>query len=198
MKFYAERRIWRVRQITGDVAVAIWSAIWIRIGMGVDSLINRLQAPGRFFEAAGNDFAANFDSIADRVVDLPIVGEDVQAPFSAAAGAGRSFAQAAQTQQEIVHTIAFVLGLLFALIPIVLILVHYAPGRIRWIREASAAAKLRIDAADLELFALRAVATRPLYELQRVCPDPAAALAARDFEALANLELNALGLSSAA
>lgn len=197
MKIYAERPLWRTRQIAGDLMVVVWIALWIRIGLGVDSLINRLQAPGRFFESAGNDFASNFDSIAERVVDIPLVGDEVQAPFSAVAGAGRSFADAAQSQQEIVHTIAVTLGILFALIPIALVLIQYAPSRLRWIREASAASKLRIDAADLELFAIRAVATRPLYELQRACPDPAAALAARDFGALAELELGALGLAAA-
>src|SRR5687767_9523182 len=39
-----------------------------------------------------------------------------------------------------------------------------------------------------------AVATRPLYELQRACADPAAALATADYAPLAALELGAMGL----
>lgn len=64
----------------------------------------------------------------------------------------------------------------------------------RWILEASAASKLRIDADDLRLFAIRAIATRPLYELRRACPDPAGCLADENYEPLAALELSALGL----
>jgi hypothetical protein len=59
------------------------------------------------------------------------------------------------------------------------------------------AARLRDDRADLHLFALRAVANRPLRQLHRVTPDPAGALAAGDYEGLAALELNALGLKTA-
>lgn len=91
-------------------------------------------------------------------------------------------------------TLALWLGILLAVIPIGYVLLRYAPWRGRWIREASAASRLRIDSEDLHLFALRAVATRPLYELQRVTPDPAAALARGDYESLASLELGALGL----
>jgi len=38
------------------------------------------------------------------------------------------------------------------------------------------------------------VANRPLRELRRVTPDPAGALRAGEYEALADLELRALGL----
>jgi hypothetical protein len=48
--------------------------------------------------------------------------------------------------------------------------------------------------ADLELFALRALANRPLRELYRVTPDPAGALRAGDYAGLAALELRSLGL----
>jgi hypothetical protein len=51
-----------------------------------------------------------------------------------------------------------------------------------------------MDGADLELFAIRAVANRPLRELRRVSADPAGALRAGEHHALADLELRALGL----
>ena len=60
--------------------------------------------------------------------------------------------------------------------------------------EATAARAIRESAADLHLFALRAVANRPLSELRRVTPDPAGALMSGDVEDLARLELAALGL----
>jgi hypothetical protein len=61
-------------------------------------------------------------------------------------------------------------------------------------REAGAAADLRIDADDLRLFALRAVANAPLHVLRRATPDPAAALERGDDDALAGIELERLGL----
>ncbi len=74
------------------------------------------------------------------------------------------------------------------------IFITYVPQRIAWVREANAAARLRGSSADLRIFAYRALASRPLTLLRRAVPDPAAALAAEEFDALATVELEALGL----
>lgn len=196
MKLYAEISWQRSRQIAADVAVAVWIVVWIRIGTWIHELVNRLAEPGKSVEGAGSGIASSMESAADRIGDLPGVGGTLREPFDAAAGAGDALARAGAAQQDAVHTLALWLGILLAVIPIGYVLLRYVPWRGRWIREASAAARLRIDAADLHLFALRAVATRPLYELQKVTPDPAAALAAGDYGALASLELGALGLEA--
>ena len=98
------------------------------------------------------------------------------------------------TQQEVVHQLALWLGVLVAAVPIIALLLVWLPRRISWAREAGAASRLRLDGADLELFALRAVANRSLRDLHRVTPDPAGALRAGEHHALADLELRALGL----
>ena len=194
MKIYAEVPYFRTRQILLDVAVLLWIYVWVRVGLFMRDLVERLAGPGRTVEDAGGDLASNLDSISGTIADLPLVGESLQTPFGAAADAGRVLQRAGQTHQDVIHSLAFWLGLLLALIPILYVLLKYIPGRLRWIREASAAAKLRIDADDLRLFAIRAVATRPLYELRRACPDPAGCLATENYEPLAALELSALGL----
>ena len=196
MKIYAEVPYYRTRQILQDASVLLWIYVWVRVGTFMHSLVEKLAGPGRTIEEAGGGFASNLDSVSGDVADLPLVGESLQAPFSAAADAGRVLERAGQTHQDVIHSLAFWLGLFLALIPILYMLIRYLPGRLRWIREASAASKLRIDADDLRLFALRAVATRPLYELRRACADPAACLASENYEPLAALELSALGLDA--
>jgi hypothetical protein len=62
-------------------------------------------------------------------------------------------------------------------------------------REAGAAHDLSLSAETLELFALRAAVTRPFHELRSISRDPAGDLAAGNYQALARLELEALGLS---
>ena len=194
MKLYAEVPYHRTRQILIDVAVIVWCLVWIRLGMWIDTLVNRLQGPGRTIENAGSDLAGNFTSLSERASEVPIVGDTLRDPFEAAARASTALQQAGQAHQDIIHTLAIWLGVLLAVIPIGYVLMRYLPARLRWIREASAATRLRIDAEDLQLFAIRAVATRPLYELRRACPDPAGCLARGDYEPLAALELGALGL----
>ena len=194
MKLYADVARFRNRQILQDLALLLWSALWIRIGMKIDELVNRLAAPGATIERAGNGFSDTLRSVSERVGDVPVVGDALQAPFVAASEAGLVLQRAGAGQQEVVHTLAVWLGILFAVIPISYVLYRYVPDRFRWIREASAAEKLQIDAADLRLFALRALANKPLYELQRAVPDPAAAFEAGNFGPLAQLELGSLGL----
>lgn len=194
MKLYAETPHHRLRQAAGDAAVAAWIVLWVRVGMWMDTLIHRLQAPGRAIEGAGGGLAGNLRAIGSEIRDVPLVGEELQTPFEAAARAGVTLRDAGEGYQEVVHSIALWTGVLFAVIPIALVLMRYLPARTRWVRDASAAARMRVDADDLRLFALRAVATRPLHELRRACPDPGAALAREDYDALAALELAALGL----
>lgn len=194
MKLYAEMPRFRNKQMLQDLALLVWAYIWIRIGLHVKGLIDRLADPGATIERAGSGFAGTLFEISSKVGEVPVVGGALEAPFNAAGEAGRVLERAGSAQQDIVHAIAIWLGVLLALIPISYVLYKYLPDRIRWIREASAAAGLRIDAADMHLFAIRAVARQPLYELKRVTADPAGALQNGDYEALATLELASLGL----
>lgn len=194
MKLYAEVPRYRNRQVLQDLALVAWAYVWIRIGLHVRSLVDRLAEPGATIERAGDTFAGTLFDIGSKISEVPVVGTSLQAPFNSAGEAGRALEAAGATQQDVVHTLAAWLGVLLALIPISYVLYKYLPDRLRWVREASAADSLRIDAADLHLFAIRAVVRQPLYELKRVCPDPAAALQNGDYEPLATLELASLGL----
>jgi hypothetical protein len=194
MKLYAEVGSVRARQIATDAGMIVWAGAWVWAGAMVRGVIGRLAEPGEALERAGVGLRGPFTEAARRVATVPVVGEALQASLEAAAGAGQGLQRAGAAQVDAVHAAALWLGVLLAVIPVSLLLLRYVPGRVRWMREASAAHGLRITAADLELFALRAVATRPLAELRRVTPDPSGALAARDFSALASIELAHLGL----
>ncbi|MDP9068568.1 MAG: hypothetical protein M3N53_09555 [Actinomycetota bacterium] len=194
MKLYAEVPRFRNRQILQDLSLVAWVLLWVRIGFHVRALVDRLAEPGRAVERAGEGFAGTLLEISAKVAEVPLVGPSLQAPFGAAGEAGAALQRAGEAQQDVVHALALWLGTLLAVIPISYVAYKYLPDRLRWVREASAADSLRIDADDLHLFALRAVSRQPLYELKRVCADPAAALQNGDYEPLARLELASLGL----
>ena len=195
-KLYAEVPRYRNRQVLQDLALLAWGYLWARVGMHVHDLVMRLAGPGETVERAGVGLSGTLADISSKVGDIPLVGGSLQAPFAAAGEAGAALQRAGVAQQEVVQDLAQWLGVLLAVIPISYVAYRYLPDRWRWIREASAASTLRIDAEDLHLFALRAIARQPLYELQRVAADPAAALAHGDYEALASLELGSLGLKA--
>jgi hypothetical protein len=194
VKLYAETAGLRARQLLGDLGVVVWTVLWVAAGIALYRLVERLAVPGRTLEQAGNDFAGDIGAIHDQVGRIPAVGDDLQEPFERLGGVGQTLAEAGVTQQEVVHQLALWLGVVVAAVPVVALLLAWLPRRVAWAREAGAASRLRLDGADLELFAIRAVANRSLRELHRVTPDPAGALRAGEFDALAQLELRALGL----
>jgi hypothetical protein len=194
VKLYAETAGLRARQLLGDLAVVAWTVAWVAAGMALYRLVEKLAVPGQRVEQAGGDLAGDVAEIQQKVGRLPVVGDELQDPFGRLAGVGRTLADAGMTQQEVVHQLALWLAVLVAAVPAVALLLAWVPRRVAWAREAGAASRLRLDGADLELFAIRAVANRPLRALHRITPDPAGALRAGDYRALADLELRALGL----
>jgi hypothetical protein len=197
VKLYAETAGLRARQLLGDLAVLAWTAAWVAAGVALRRLVEKLAVSGARVEQAGSDFAGDVAEIQQKVGRLPVVGDELQDPFGRLAGVGRTLAAAGVTEQEVVHQVALWLGVMVAVVPVVALLLAWLPRRVAWAREAGAASRLRMDGADLELFAIRAVANRPLRALHRVTPDPAGALRAGQYEALADLELRALGLRAA-
>jgi hypothetical protein len=194
VKLYAETSGLRARQVLGDLAVVAWMAAWVWAGATLYRLVEKLAVPGARLEQAGGGFAGDVAEIRQKVGRVPVVGNELQGPFGRLAGVGQTLADAGATQQQVVHQLALWLGVLVAAVPIVTLLLAWLPRRVSWAREAGAASRLRLAGADLELFALRAVANRPLRQLHRVTPDPAGALRAGEYGALADLELRALGL----
>jgi hypothetical protein len=191
VKLYAETAGLRARQLLGDLATLAWTAAWVAAGLTLYRLVERLAVPGARVEQAGSDFAGDVAEIQQRIGRVPVVGDQLQGPFGRLAGTGRTLAEAGATQQEVVHQLALWLGVVAAAVPVVTLLLVWLPRRVAWAREAGAASRLRMDGADLELFAIRAVANRPLRELRRVSADPAGALRAGEHQPLADLELRA-------
>ena len=194
IKVYAETPSLRIRQQLQDTATLVWVAAWGLAGRTLYRTIERLRDATSEAEQAGGSFARRLDDVARTVTDVPLVGKALRRPFSGAADAGRTLETASASAGDTVHALALWLGLLVALLPIAWLLARRLPRRYRWMREAGAAAGLRIDADDLQLFAMRAAATAPLHELRRVSDDPARSLAEGDYTGLASIELARLGL----
>jgi hypothetical protein len=82
-------------------------------------------------------------------------------------------------------------------LPVLFALLIWLPRRIRFSRRATAAQKFIDNAADLDLFALRAMANQPMHKLAKISNDPVTAWRDRDsavIAQLADLELRATGL----
>lgn len=194
MVWYPEAPAARARRAALDVGAVLWLILWVRIGLRVRELFDNLAAPGRSVEDAGSSISDIASSASDRVGGLPVVGDDVADLFSSLGDGGAHLSAAGVAQQDVVHDLALLLGALVALLPILWLASRYLPGRLRWVRDASAAVDLRDAPEGLRLFALRAIVTMPLPELRSVSADPAGDYDAGRYEALAAAELHRLGL----
>jgi hypothetical protein len=197
VKLYADRVAPMARQIVTDLFIVAWVYVWIRLGMRLYDLIGKLADPGRQLENAGNGLADNLGRAGSKINGVPGVPDSVAAPFTNAANAARSLAGAGRDEQAAVGNLAWALTFMALAVPLGLVLFGWLPLRVRWIRRASSAARLRGVPAGRDLLALRALATQPLGRLAKLDPEIATAWREGDpaaVEALARLQLRGLGL----
>ena len=197
---YADRLPTAVRQLLTDLLVVFWVYAWIRAGIWINDMVEKLGVPGQKLQEAGTGIAGNMSEIGGKVGRVPLVGDDLTGPFNKAADAANSLAEAGRQQQEVVDNLALTMALLIIAVPLALVLFVWLPLRLRWMRRAAVASKVRNEPAGQDLLALRALATRPLNELAKLGPDIAQSWRNGDAEAvqaLAALELKDLGLKPA-
>ncbi len=197
MKLYADTPLRRTGQVLGDVLVVAWVYAWVRTAGEVRDATLALAEPGEQMAAAGSGMAAQLRSAGTRVGELPLVGDEVRAPFDGAGGAADRLAAAGEAQVAAVESLAFWLGLAVWAIPVLIALAVYLPLRWRFVRRAGAGQRFVDGTADLDLFALRAMARQPLHRLARISDDPAGAWRRGDEDVvrrLAALELRHSGL----
>lgn len=197
VKIYADRFPTVVRQLITDLLVVVWVYGAVRGALWLHDLVQKLAVPGQKLEGAGGGLADNLAEAGGKVGRVPLVGDELTAPFERAAGAARSLAEAGRDQQELVDQLALALAVAALVFPLGLVLFGWLPLRVRWVRRASSAAKLAAAPAGRDLLALRALATQPLGRLTRIAPDVAEAWRRGDddtVDALAALELRQLGL----
>ena len=198
MKLYADGPVRRTRQMVGDLILVLWVLLWLKLANIVHDATLALAAPGRKIEAAGSGLAGRLRDAGSAVGGVPLVGDQVRSPFDAAGRAADQIAAAGTAQVEAVQHLAFWLGITVGALPILLVVLVYLPLRWRFVREASAGQRFIDASADLDLFALRAMANQPMHRLARISPDPVRAWREGDpdvVRALAVLELRDTGLT---
>jgi hypothetical protein len=197
MKLYADLGTRRAGQLAGDLLLVVWVWVWARVGVAVHDAVDALGAVGQQVEEGGASLAGNLGEAARGAAAVPLVGDQLRAPFDAAAGAGRALAAAGRTQQEAVSDLALLLGWAIALVPIAVVVLFWVPRRVGFARRAGAARRHLASAGDLDLFALRAMTSQPMHRLARVGDDPVGGWRRGDAEVvrrLADLELRESGL----
>jgi hypothetical protein len=197
MKLYADLPGRRTAQLLADLAMVGWICLWVWVGRLVHDTTLELATPGRSLQDAGSGFRDQMNDAGDAVRDLPVVGDRIAEPFRSAGGAGTRIEDAGTDLVDAVTDLATILGWVTALVPILAVGLVWALLRGRFVRRATAAQRFVDDAADLDLFALRAMARQPMRKLATISSDPTGAWRRGEqdtIRALALLELRDSGI----
>ena len=197
MPLYAQHPVLRTRQGAADLGMLAWTVLWVLVARVVHAAVLVLAAPGRAIEDLGTSVADNMGSAADVAGRVPLVGDELSAPFDALSRATGSVRGAGQAAQDAVATLAFVLAVVLVVLPVGWLVLRWLPWRLRYAREAGAARRLLTGTPELEILAARAVATAPLPRLAALPAGTGAAWRGGNpaaVRALAGLELARLGL----
>jgi hypothetical protein len=197
MSIYAKRPGRMIGQLLGDGFVLLWTIGWAIVGIFVHGVIEVLATPARETARTAVRLADNFREAASEAAKVPVAGEQLRRPFDAASVTLGTLIDSANEQVASIERLALIVGWLVFLIPATIVIAFWLPRRIRFYRQARASQVFLDALADLDLFALRAMAVQPLYVLADISDDPVKAWRSGDREVinkLAELELKRDGL----
>jgi hypothetical protein len=198
MRFYPALPVQRVRMVLRDLVVLLLLFLFAWLGLKVHNAVDQLAVLGTGVEDAGTEIQGGFDTAAEAVIGVPIVGDDLADGLrDAGRVSGGELAERGQEGRESVHRLANLLGLVTFLIPALLVLSLPLPDRISQIRGLTAAERVLgglLDPDRRRLLAMRAAFSLPYGELVRYTREPFGDLAAGRYDALIAAALEEVGL----
>jgi hypothetical protein len=162
--------------------------------------VSSIAAVGTQVEGGANGIAENLDSAGKSVDGVPLIGDQLAKPLTAASEAALDLAGAGHTLNHTASWLAWVLAVAVAATPILAVAGPWLYLRIRFFRRKWMVITLASTPAGEQLLALRALANRPLRKLAAVSMDPVGAWRREDpiaIRGLAALELRSAGIRPA-
>ena len=185
-------------QLMSDITVSVWTTIWAFVGLAVHSAISTIAVAGRQVESGSKGVADNLASAGHGAQQIPLVGDAVSKPLTAASEAAVDIAGAGHDLDTTASWLAVVLALAVAATPILAVTAPWLFLRLRFFRRKWVVTALAATPAGEQLLALRALTNRPPRKLAAISPDPVGAWRREDpvtIRALAALELRSAGVT---
>jgi hypothetical protein len=185
-------------QLISDIVVVAWTTVWVLVGLAVHGAVSTIANVGRQVESGAHGIAGNLGSAGNSADKIPLVGDAVSKPLTAASKAALDIASAGHNLHTTASWLAVVLALAVASPPILAIAMPWLFLRLRFFRRKWTVIALAATPAGEQLLALRALANRPLAKLASVSLDPVGAWRREDGRAirgLAALELRSAGIA---
>ena len=110
-----------VAQLISDLVVIAWTTVWVLVGMAVHSAVSTIAEFGRQVEGGANGIAGNLDSAGNGADKVPLIGDALSKPLTAAGQAARDIAGAGHNLDVTASWLAWLLALAVAAPPILAI-----------------------------------------------------------------------------
>ncbi|OBK14897.1 hypothetical protein [Mycobacterium asiaticum] len=194
---YSTRPVRLFGQLMSDITISLWTVIWVFVGLAVHDAIATIAEAGRQVEEGSKGVAGNLASAGRSADNIPLLGDALSKPLTAASDAALDIAGAGHNLDTTASWLAWVLALAVALPPILAVTVPWLYLRLRFFRRKLTVTALAGTAAGQQLLALRALANRSPAKLAAVSADPVGGWRYEDphvIRALAALELRAAGI----
>lgn len=185
-------------QLCSDALIAAWTSLWVLVALAVHTAVATIAGVGRQFESGATGVADSLASAGHSADRIPLLGDAVAAPLTAAGSAALDIAGAGRSLDSTAGWLAYLLAVAVAAPPILAVAMPWSALRLRFFLRKRAVLSLAGTPAGQQLLALRALTNRPLGTLTAICPDPVAAWRHADghvIAGLASLELHAAGLA---
>lgn len=180
-----------------DAGVIVWVVVWAVLGGLVWQDITaqtRLPADVIKIGSAVEDTGQALGVVGG----LPLVGDRIGSFADRIEQLGAEVVTSGETSRDSIRRVAVIAGVAVGVLPAAMALFLYIPVRTRWRRTVrSVAEALTSSSGDPgfeQYLARRAVDALSWDDLRAISPDPWGAVAAGDFQALADAELRRLGL----
>jgi hypothetical protein len=195
---YSTKPLRLFAQLTSDITVTVWTIIWVFVGLAVYSAISTIADAGRQVETGSKGVADNLASAGHGAQHIPLFGDAVSKPLTAASEAALDIAGAGHDLDTTASWLAVLLAIAVVALPILVAVLPWLYLRLRFFRRKLMVTALAATPAGEQLLALRALTTRSPRKLTAISPDPVGAWRHEDpvtIRALAALELRAAGIA---
>jgi len=193
MSLYAKPGKVLAKQILWDLATIGWIVLWVFLAIAVRRLVELFAAPAQKAADLATSLSGEMTNAANSVDGVPLVGDKLRVPFDSMSSGLVSIVGYANSIVHLVQVTALVLAIIVGVVPIVIWLWKWLPGRVSWVYQSVHARRLTRAKDSVELFALRAMANAPMSAISRVTTDPMGAWRRGDTEVLRKLAVMELG-----
>lgn len=200
MRLYPSVPAARARTAALDAALVLLLALFAWLGSEVHAAVSELTSLSRGLVDAGTETQETLRRAGDAVGAVPVVGDQLAGSLrDAGAETGGAVVAAGRDSAARIGSLADLLGVLFWLVPSLLLLAYALPPRLAQVRRLTAGARVleatgAVGAERRRLIAQRAAFGLPFGALLRHTRDPLGDLQAGRYDALVAAELEAAGL----